>query len=173
MKECHNLAFIDGQNLHMGTKESGWRIDHKKFRIYLKENYKVKEVYYFLGFMSKSKKDLYDKLSKYDFITIFKNHNQEFLSKKKGNIDSDLIFEVLKIYIDRKDFDQIILVSGDGDYKKLVDYLINKNKFEKILFPNNKSSSLYKNLTNKYFDFLNKNGVKEKIIFVPKNKKGA
>jgi hypothetical protein len=45
-----NLAFIDGQNLHLGTKESGWKVDFVKFRIYLKDKYKVEEAYYFMGY---------------------------------------------------------------------------------------------------------------------------
>jgi len=37
----------------------------------------------------------------------------------------------------------------------LVDYLIKKNKFKKILFPNKKfASSLYKKLGSEYFDYL-------------------
>ena len=42
-KKENNLAFIDGQNLHLGTKEEGWKVDLIKFRIYLKEKYKVEE----------------------------------------------------------------------------------------------------------------------------------
>jgi len=61
----------------------------------------------------------------------------------------------MKSLIENSDFDKIILVSGDGDYKKLVDYLIKKNKFKKILFPNKKfASSLYKKLGSEYFDYL-------------------
>jgi hypothetical protein len=45
----------------------------------------------------------------------------------------------------------MVLVSGDGDYKKTVDYIISKGKFERILFPNgSKASSLYNNLDNMY-----------------------
>jgi|GEM_PF-741226 len=52
-------------------------------------------------------------------------------------------------------FNQIILVSGDGDYKMLVDFLIEEKKFKKILFPNRKfASSLYKSLGRKYFAYL-------------------
>ena len=59
-----NIAFIDGQNLHLGTKEGGWSVDHKKLRIYLRDKYKVVEAYYFLGFVSQNQQDLYDKLQK-------------------------------------------------------------------------------------------------------------
>ncbi len=52
-------------------------------------------------------------------------------------------------------FDKIILISGDGGYRMLVDFLISEGKFEKILFPNRKfSSSLYKKITATYYDYL-------------------
>jgi len=72
----------------------------------------------------------------------------------------------MKNLIEDTDFYKILLVSGDGDYKKVVDYLIKKGKFEKILFPNKKfASSLYKKLTSKYFDYLNQLEVKKKIEY--------
>jgi hypothetical protein len=30
---------------------------------------------------------------------------------------------------------KVVLVSGDGEYRMLVDFLIGEDKFEKILFP--------------------------------------
>ena len=38
-----NLAFIDGQNLHLGTKTNGWKIDLFKFKTYLKDKFKVEQ----------------------------------------------------------------------------------------------------------------------------------
>jgi hypothetical protein len=43
-----NLAFIDGQNLHLGTMENKWKIDHYKFRVYLRDKYHIDEAHYFL-----------------------------------------------------------------------------------------------------------------------------
>ena len=37
-----NYAFIDSQNLHMGTQVSGWKLDFLKFRNYLKTKYASK-----------------------------------------------------------------------------------------------------------------------------------
>ncbi len=51
-KKASNLAFIDGQNLHLGTIQDNWKIDLKKFRIYLKDKYHIAEAYYFLGHIS-------------------------------------------------------------------------------------------------------------------------
>ena len=86
------------------------------------------------------------------------------LGKKKGNVDSDIILSIMKsLYLGDK-FNKIVLVSGDGDYKMLVDFLIEQKKFEKILFPtHNKASSLYRKLEPKYYDSLDSPDVKVKI----------
>lgn len=64
----------------------------------------------------------------------------------------------------QESFGKILLISGDGDYKKLVYYLINRNKFKKILFPSQKSASfLYQKLMHQYTDCLSNNKVKRKI----------
>ena len=61
----------------------------------------------------------------------------------------------MKNLVDNKNFDKIVLISGDGDYKKVVDYLIKKNRFMKILFPNRDfASSLYKHFGAEFFDYL-------------------
>lgn len=150
-----NLAFIDGQNLHLGTTQNGWRVDHNKLRVYLKDKYHVTEAYYFLGYISEEEQDLYNNLQKAGFIVVFKEHNSSLTAKKKGNVDTDIVFEIMKNLVDNEDFNKFVLVSGDGDYKKVVDYLVKKDKFKKILFPNKKfASSLYKTLGAEFFDYM-------------------
>lgn len=162
-----NLAFIDGQNLHLGTTKNGWKIDLNKLRVYLKDKYNVEEAYYFLGYVSDEQQDLYNNLQKAGFIVLFKEHNSNLKAQKKGNVDTDIVFEVMKHLVDNKNFDMIILISGDGDYKKLVDYLIRKNRFKKMLFPNKEfASSLYKVLGSEFFDHLEKVQIKSKIEYV-------
>lgn len=161
-----NIAFVDGQNLHLGTTQNNWKINHFKFRKYLKDKYKVEEVYYFLGYISEEEQDLYNNLQKAGFIVLFKEHSVNLKGKKKGNVDTDIVFEIMKKLVDKEKFNKIVLVSGDGDYKKLVDYLIKKDKFKKILFPNNDfASSLYKKLGSEFFDYLENSSIKSKIKF--------
>ena len=115
----------------------------------MKDKYKVREAYYFLGYVSEEQQDLYNNLQKAGFIVLFKEHSPNLKAEKKGNVDTDIVFEIMKNLIDNKDFDRVVLVSGDGDYKKVIDYLIKKEKFKKILFPNKKfASSLYNSLSN-------------------------
>ncbi len=139
----------------------------------MKDKYKVREAYYFLGFTSETQNDLYKNLQQAGFVIIFKYHSLNLITEKKGNVDTDIVFEVMKNIVDNKDFDKIVLVSGDGDYRKLVDYLMGKNLFIKILFPDKKSaSSLYKHLTVRFFDYLDTVDIKSKIEYLHKKKKG-
>ncbi|MFT5352721.1 MAG: uncharacterized LabA/DUF88 family protein, partial [Candidatus Paceibacteria bacterium] len=94
------------------------------------------------------------------------------LSKKKGNVDTDVVFEIMRNLIERSHDSKFVLVSGDGDYKKTIDYLIQKDRFKKIMFPNKKfASSLYKKLGNKYFVFLDRDDTRKLIEH--RNEKGA
>jgi hypothetical protein len=81
-----NVAFIDGQNLYLGTKECGWTIDHYKFRRYLYDKYHVREAYYYLGYVSEDHQDLYDNLQKAGFILSFREHSSAMKGEKKGNV---------------------------------------------------------------------------------------
>jgi len=146
--------------------QNGWKIDHRKFRTYLKDKYHVDEAYYFLGYVSEEQQSLYNNLQKAGFIVLFREHSSSLKGTKKGNVDTDIVFEVMKTLIERKDFSAILLVSGDGDYKKLVDYLLKKNVFKKMLFPNRQfASSLYNKLGSEFFDDLDAQAIRSKIAF--------
>ncbi len=159
-----NSVFIDGQNLHLGTKETGRAIDHTKFRIYLRDKYKVHEAYYFLGVVNEENQELYTGLQKAGFILCFREHTSTLLGHKKGNVDCDIVFTIMRKLYETDMIGNVILVSGDGDYKKLVDYLVKINRFTKILFPNKKfASSLYKRLGSEYYDHLDNPSIQKKI----------
>ncbi len=49
-REQKIYAFIDSQNLNLGVQRSlKKRIDFQKFRVYLKDKYKVEKAYLFIG----------------------------------------------------------------------------------------------------------------------------
>ena len=145
-----NLAFIDGQNLFLGTETDNWKLDTKKFRTYLEDSYKVEKVYYFLGYPEKSEQELYKRLKRHGYMVKFREHSSEMIGRKKGNVDTEIVFEMMRLLVENQNFSKLILVTGDGDYKKVVKYFINKNKFIKILFPNKKYSSLYNGIGKDY-----------------------
>ena len=80
---------------------------------------------------------MYLSLQSAGFIVVFKEQVGDMKTSKKGNIDSDLMFHAMKSLIDEAEkFEKIVLVSGDGDFKILVDYLVKKQRLLKVLFPN-------------------------------------
>jgi len=165
-----NIAFIDWQNLHLGTHAAWWKIDFHRLRVYLRDKFQITEAYYFLGFIDEDEQELYNSLQKAGFIMIFREHSSSQLGKKKWNVDTDIVFEVMKHMIDRDDRDQAVLVSWDGDYVKMVKYLIKHNRFKKILFPNKNHSSLYNPIQINYWINLSIWDVRYKIEYRPKPK---
>lgn len=166
----NNIAFIDAQNLHLWTTSDKRKIDFKKFRIYLKDKFKVNEAYFFLWFIDNENQEMYRKIQKAGFILEFREHNTNIKWKKKWNVDVDITFEIMHRLLEEKDFYKIVLVSWDGDYIKLIRYLIKKNLLKKILFPNSKYSSLYKPFKDIYWMNLWENRVKKMINYI-ENKK--
>ncbi len=161
-----NQAFIDGQNLHFSTAkvEQPWKVDLRRFRVYLERKYSVDKAYYFIGYYMEELSDMYSKIQEAGFIIVFRKHETNMKSAKKSNVDTDIVFTAMRKVADNEDFDKIILVSGDGDYFKMVQYLVERGKFARLLAPNEKyMSSLYKTLEPKYYAFLNRPEVKNKI----------
>lgn len=166
-----NQAFIDGQNLYMNTKAFGWGVDLTRFRVYLHEKYDAEIAYYFLGAVDENQQKLYENIQKAGFILTFREHSQSMIGKKKGNVDTDIVFTVMEKIADREKFDKVVLVSGDGDYFKMVHYLIDRGRFAKLLAPNKKSaSSLYRSITPRFVDYLDNPGVKRKIEYSRRKK---
>jgi len=146
-------AYIDGNNLNLGIKSLGWKLDFKKFRVYLKEKYNVSVAYIFIGYVS-TNQDLYSSLQKAGFVLIFKPTLPDKDGRIKGNIDADL---VLRIMIDLKDnnFDKAIIITSDGDFYSLVKYLYEQRKLLVVISPYIKTCSV-----------LLKKSAKEKIVFM-------
>jgi len=168
-----NQAFIDGQNLQLGTTKArpAWKIDLYRFRVYLKEKYNVEKAYYFLGAVNEEHQKLYELIQSAGFILTFREHHQSMIAKKKGNVDTDIVITVMEKIAEKEKFNKVILVSGDGDYIKMVRYLIKKKKLEKVLAPAKRSfSTLYKDLHPKYYNYLDDGAIKKKIQYKYKKK---
>ena len=75
MKETNNQAFIDGQNLAIGTKcaKTPWAIDLKRFRTFLVERFNVSEAYCFIGAFDSSKQNLYSALQRFGYKLSFES----------------------------------------------------------------------------------------------------
>ena len=139
-------AFIDSQNLNLGVRSQGWILDFAKFRVYLQDKYQVSKAFLFIGFIPKNKK-LYAFLEKSGYEVIYKpvvESNSKF-KLVKGNVDAELVLHTM---IEFKNYSEAIIISGDGDFYCLVEYLEKKNKLGKIIVPNRYYSSLLRKFRN-------------------------
>lgn len=134
-------AFIDSQNLNLGVKSQGWKLDWRKFRQYLQNKYDVTKAYLFIGQVV-GNESLYESLIKMGYLLIFKptlEYHQRGKVIIKGNVDAEL---VLHSIIRFKKYNKAIIVSGDGDFHCLIEYLDKKKKLLKILTPTKHYSAL-------------------------------
>lgn len=150
-KILNNYAYIDSQNLNLGVQKLGWKLDYKKFRIYLREKYSVNLAYLFIGFVPLNQ-SLYSKLQEAGFIVRFKPTIPDEHGNIKGNVDADL---VLRAILEMNEYDKAIIVSSDGDFYSLVQHLYEADKLLVVLSPD------YGNCSQ-----LLKKSAKEKIQFI-------
>lgn len=137
----NNYAFIDSQNLHKSIEECGWKLDFARFRIYLKDKYRVNKAYLFIGYLP-GNESLYTSLQLAGYVVIFKptlEYKKEGAAYTKGNVDAEL---VLHCMIQYPNYDKALIVSGDGDFHCLVEHLEQQGKLAHLLIPNKKRYSM-------------------------------
>jgi len=150
-------AFIDSQNLNLGTSKDiikngvvtykGWKLDFLKFRRYLVDKFRVDKAFLFIGHI-KQNEELYKALRGYGYLLVFKPTVKDNNGKAKGNVDAEIVLH--SAVIEYPKYDKAIIVSGDGDFYCLHEYLSKKKKLLKIIIPNRKSES---SLLNKFQSF--------------------
>lgn len=136
-------AFIDGNNLYLGAKAQGFKIDYRKLRLYLTNKFEVSKAFIFIGYDPERTK-LYIALQNAGFILIQKPTVKYYENGKKtikGNVDAELVLHSAAIEYDN--YDGAIIITSDGDFRCLFDYLKENNKLERIITPTKFYSSLF------------------------------
>jgi len=158
-KPQNNYAFIDSQNLNLSIRDQGWILDFAKFRQYLRDKYGITKAFLFIGYVYENQ-DLYTSLQKDGFILVFKPTLKLPDGKVKGNVDADLILHAM---IEYGNYDKALIVTGDGDFYCLVDYLRKNDKLLGLMVPNKDSfSSLFRRMMSQMV-FMN--GLRRKLEY--------
>jgi uncharacterized LabA/DUF88 family protein len=140
-------------------------LDAFPFRRYLTDKYHVVQAYLFIGYVATNQK-LYTFLQKAGFIVIFKPTLQLPDGSVKGNVDAELVLHAM---IEYPNYDRALIVTGDGDFFCLVEYLKAQDKLLNLMVPNRmRFSSLYRKLMPNII-FMNK--LQEKLEY--KKERGA
>jgi len=147
-------AFIDSQNLNLSIQNCGWKLDFKRFFIYLKDKYKASKAFLFIGYVA-GNESLYTFLQNSGYILVFKptlEYKKSSKTQVKGNVDAELVLHTM---IEYPNYDKAIIVSGDGDFHCLIEYLEKQGKLLNVVIPNSNKYSALLRKYEKYFVYLN------------------
>ncbi len=132
MPESDRIAlFIDGANLYATAKSLGFDIDYKRLLKEFQSRGKLVRAFYYTALVEdqeySSIRPLIDWLD-YNGFAVVTKPTKEFVDalgrrKVKGNMDIELAVDAMEM---AEHLDQIILFSGDGDFRSLVEALQRK-----------------------------------------------
>ncbi len=118
--------FIDGANLHATAKTLGFDIDYKRLLKEFQSRGTLVRAFYYTAVIEdqefSSIRPLIDWLD-YNGYTVVTKATKEFIDasgrrKVKGNMDIELAVDAMEL---AEHVDQIVLFSGDGDFRSLVE----------------------------------------------------
>jgi uncharacterized LabA/DUF88 family protein len=118
--------FIDGANLYSAARALGFDIDYRRLLKVFREKGRLVRAYYYTALVEDQEyspiRPLIDWLD-YNGYTMVTKPTKEFTDamgrrKIKGNMDIELAIDVLEM---AEHLDHVILFSGDGDFRRLVE----------------------------------------------------
>ena len=118
--------FIDGANLYSATKALGFDIDYKRLLREFQSHGTLVRAFYYTAIIEDQKfssvRPLLDWLD-YNGFTVVTKPTKEFIDanghrKVKGNMDIELAVNAMEL---ADHVDHIVLVSGDGNFRSLVE----------------------------------------------------
>src|ERR1700730_6679864 len=118
--------FIDGANLYMTAKTLGFDVDYKRLLAEFQRQGTLVRAYYYTAVVEdqefSSIRPLIDWLD-YNGLTATSKSTKEFVDangrrKVKGNMDIELAVRAMEL---ARHIDQMVLFSGDGDFRSLVE----------------------------------------------------
>ncbi len=160
------FAFIDATNIIYGAGGHGWRMDFKKLANFLRERFGVSKTLYYAGVDNENLKQLnfYEKLQDFGYSLRLVPVKTFFDGKKKADVDSRMTFEIM-LYL--QSYDEAIVMTGDGDYYWVLEYLKQrKGKVVLLSFPGHTARELKILFAGNFMDL---NDVKTNLEFKSKN----
>ncbi len=125
-KEERLAMFIDGANLYAAARSLGFDIDYKRLRDGFASEGRLVRAFYYTALVEDQEyspiRPLVDWLD-YNGYTMVTKPTKEFTDasgrrKIKGNMDIELAIDVMEM---AERVDHILLFSGDGDFRRLVE----------------------------------------------------
>lgn len=125
-KQENVALFIDGSNLYAAARALGFDIDYKRLLAFFEQQGRLVRAFYYTALIEDQEfspiRPLVDWLD-YNGYTMVTKPTKEFTDadgrkKIKGNMDIELAIDVMEM---APHLDHIVIFSGDGDFRRLVE----------------------------------------------------
>lgn len=150
--------------MNLAIQDQGWKLDFTRFRRYLSDKYDAEKVFLFIGYVP-GNEALYTSLQQAGYTVVFKptlEFKREGERVTKGNVDAELVLHAMVEY---PHYDKAIIVSGDGDFHCLIEYLEQRGKLLHVLIPNPAKYSALLRKFHPYFASIS--ALKKKLSYHP------
>lgn len=140
-------VFIDGANLYATARSLDMEIDYKKLKSYFAEKGRLVRVFYYTAIMDDQDysplRPLIDWLD-YNGYTLVTKPIKEFTDeygrrKVKGNMDIEIAVDMLAL---SESLDHVVLFSGDGDFRRLIEAIQRKGVRVTVISSNTTQPSM-------------------------------
>jgi uncharacterized LabA/DUF88 family protein len=158
--------YLDIQNIYYGAKDNfKKKIDFKKLTESIVRGRKLVIANAYLVKADSDNSGFVNFLKQVGYNIVSKDLKKRSDGSAKGNLDIEMTIDIMT---DKDSLDTVVLVSGDGDFVALVDYLKVKNiQVEVYSFSNikNSTSPKLKSIASKFFE------IDESYLFEESRKK--
>ena len=126
IKTERTAIFIDGSNLYAAARALGFDIDYRRLLEIFREQTRVVRAFYYTALIEDQEyspiRPLVDWLD-YNGYTMVTKPTKEFTDsmgrrKIKGNMDIEIAVDAIEM---AEHLDHIVLFSGDGDFRRMVE----------------------------------------------------
>lgn len=164
-KEQRVGVFVDVQNLYYSAKNLYQaKVNFAKIlEIAVSGRKLIRAIAYVIRAQNPEEQRFFEALDKQGFEVKMKDLQIFFGGMKKGDWDIGIVMDIIKL---SSKLDVVVLVTGDGDFVPLVEYLSNHGQFVEVMAFGESASAKLKEEANEFIDLS-----KDKNKFLLKSKK--
>src|SRR3989338_1558994 len=143
-------AFVDAANIMYRPNDlHSWKIDVLKLLMYLRERFGVSRVFYYGGvdYLNAVQVRMYEKMRNWGYELCI-NPVKRFVNEAgerylKADVDSRMTFDMMHLL---SEYDRAIVITGDGDFYWVLQYLLHQKEKVWLLSRNKKTAKELKKL---------------------------
>lgn len=160
--------FVDGANMFYAQRKLKWHIDWEKILGYFSKGHELYNAFYYSGFRGPKEISMDKFLKKLSFLgyTVRRKPLKRIIDEESGksieksNLDIEIAIDMLNT---AERYDKAILLSGDGDFERVIELLRTKGKEIVVVSTKGIIARELINAADRYIDLKNiKNEIEKK-----------